>query len=1261
MNAESLAPPDADTWSTRDALGWMRLLAGTVHRLAWDGPSEGRDDALALFERSLRVAYLEEGEPRTIAVLADLWLMLALDRDVLGTAWQVEELLPKRLGASLRPLLDLRSNEPALRVLWRPVRFARARERLHELVSHQPNLRASPAPELWGEAREEANQLLRLSREAERPPKQRGRLLTSEPEAWASEPRGTHQLLRGVKVWNTLVERLRRTQEEARALVESWTREPVPSSPLPKEWRALVQAACPSAPELAQLWLFDLELSEGEPPRALKPEHQAVALAAAMRSIDAHGQIRALSLADELAALNPDADPAPWAEEARRVQAELLDAADGLSQRAKRRLAACDDDELRARLNEVVEQLAEAQQQLNQRHSREAEAWVQLARQTLDDAVQDAELAQDEAVVADLHRRLVAAGALPASLGADALLADPEAPERLRETRAAMEAAWRAANEEVSESMQPLAARVALMHGAADRRLAGEVLGHARSALAAGDLRRARSAVERVRVLVAGAAQAMVQRLDPGLVSLLLRARKASFRPSELHTLEQELLRVRDRQDAGLRTDTQRAALSALVDAMERGQTSHLALLVVGAEDETLRPVCWWESAVSVAPERVAQLRLTAAGVVPGKLYLSEAVEGALVPTKLAARRERLIPVVQAAGGLGEAPALPPHLIGWSGRLYVASDGQVHGPYLATGEQVEAADPRGLVAAMREQDFWELFGLRELPAFDKPERHVIDPPDLTEMVQQGGRLLDRQRPEDDERWLQTLLDGMDGVPPDAISHAIQRLESMDLPPEVLESRLSRLRLVLAAARQLTHARGAAVRAWLNAPEGGRAIAEAARLLVAERTELLDEAIVAERARVRDEVEALRSEQARAAEELVRVRDELAAVEQVRDDARFALLMRWGVGQGSAPVTPTARPPGRAPEVELMPVSQLDALVRSAAEALEEPVAEVGNLLLTLATGWWTLLAGPPGVGKSSRVRRFLHRLGQGPEHGRYLELVVRREWHDDAALFGFWHPGEQQWSPSSEGLVERLLEAEAARARGDAGLFACVLEELNLAAPEHYLARPLSALEDVVPRIRLYGPELAVRNAAAYPPSLTVGENVRFLATVNVDETVERLSPRFLSRVSVLWMEPDVDALLSGARMVLPDPAPVRWTDVRLLTEAAGDGELGPIAPLIRLLHDEAVPGAPTPRAVQGIRRYLGASTGVLDPVDAQDFQVLQRVLPGLRGVGPRLREVYARLGDLLEARQWRRSAARVRAIREHGEAAGDFYDAFHG
>ncbi|MCK6525484.1 hypothetical protein L6R49_29095, partial [Myxococcota bacterium] len=90
------------------------------------------------------------------------------------------------------------------------------------------------------------------------------------------------------------------------------------------------------------------------------------------------------------------------------------------------------------------------------------------------------------------------------------------------------------------------------------------------------------------------------------------------------------------------------------------------------------------------------------------------------------------------------------------------------------------------------------------------------------------------------------------------------------------------------------------------------------------------------------------------------------------------------------------------------------------------------------------------------------------------------------------------------------------------------------------------------------------------------------------------------------------------------------------------------------------LPGAPTRRTITAIRRALAASEGVLPRADAEDQQLLQRVLPPLRGVGPRWRALLDELSGRLEAGGWRRAAAHTRALRERGEALGDWYDLFH-
>jgi hypothetical protein len=410
-----------------------------------------------------------------------------------------------------------------------------------------------------------------------------------------------------------------------------------------------------------------------------------------------------------------------------------------------------------------------------------------------------------------------------------------------------------------------------------------------------------------------------------------------------------------------------------------------------------------------------------------------------------------------------------------------------------------------------------------------------------------------------------------------------------------------------------------------------------------------------------ELEALRATRGPTAAELEALDEELATLDALLHDPRLGALSR-ALPQAVAPAAeaPPAAPPAplraaRGRAVAGMTLQQAIWRVAGQTWAFED----VANLLIAMLTGRWTLLAGLPGVGKSTFARSVLTRLGHGPATGRTLELVVRRDWQDDAPLFGFWHPTERRWEPSSEGLLEHLL-----RARDDAdqrlgGLYPVLIEELNLASPEHYLARLLSATEAKPPRLRLYGPDLHPENGARYPASFDLPSAARLVATVNVDDTVERLSPRFLSRASVIWIEPRAGAPRWRPEDDLIDAPPVSLPAL-LASVDRPPAPLGTLEGVIEHLRGLGLPGAPSRRTVVAISRALAASEGVLPRIEAEDQQLLQRVLPPLRGVGPKWRNLLDELSVRFEAGGWRRSAAHTRALRERGEALGDWYDLFH-
>ena len=286
-----------------------------------------------------------------------------------------------------------------------------------------------------------------------------------------------------------------------------------------------------------------------------------------------------------------------------------------------------------------------------------------------------------------------------------------------------------------------------------------------------------------------------------------------------------------------------------------------------------------------------------------------------------------------------------------------------------------------------------------------------------------------------------------------------------------------------------------------------------------------------------------------------------------------------------------------------------------------------------------ILSGLSGTGKSSLVNIYAKALGLNAsadlEDSQMLMVPVRPSWSDDADLLGYVDLAHMVYHAADSGFVDFLVRAQ--REENKNKLFLVCFEEMNLARVEHYFSQFLSILERPAGQreLQLYDKQYMGKlyNAADYPFQIEIGNNVKFIGTVNIDETTHHFSDKVLDRANVIELE-----VLNYA---------TEWQDKTFA--AVGKTQIWSTQDYEKLIVKEQIPDAREvrsllwevhcalqslspkygagPRVVKNVLKYLSnlPKEEALDFDRALDLQLVQRVLTKLRGVesvvGPVLQE----------------------------------------
>lgn len=333
------------------------------------------------------------------------------------------------------------------------------------------------------------------------------------------------------------------------------------------------------------------------------------------------------------------------------------------------------------------------------------------------------------------------------------------------------------------------------------------------------------------------------------------------------------------------------------------------------------------------------------------------------------------------------------------------------------------------------------------------------------------------------------------------------------------------------------------------------------------------------------------------------------------------------------------------------------------------LADLTVLHLAAKTRPLILLAGPPGVGKSSLAHQYARLLGCSANAGSYCRIAVQANWTSDEPLIERHQRDPGLSSPSP--LLSKFLSHGH---RYEELLQVVLLDEFNLSRPEYYLSNVLSMMEAAGHED---GGKSASTSISHLPRTRDHHHRLLWIGTLNIDEVSRIPSDKIVDRAFVLEYLPNprwrmfrkapksielrrISEETWSSWCELPEEVPLP-PELEPLLEAmsssAGTWQSRPYldpTPSYRALRDVAAFIHYFDRLEISAEEFKEADGKDFIRMDAVDRAVCARVFPRIRGERSSIEGVLKRLSELLkpgDSSRWERCYARVTSMSQQLES----------
>lgn len=337
-----------------------------------------------------------------------------------------------------------------------------------------------------------------------------------------------------------------------------------------------------------------------------------------------------------------------------------------------------------------------------------------------------------------------------------------------------------------------------------------------------------------------------------------------------------------------------------------------------------------------------------------------------------------------------------------------------------------------------------------------------------------------------------------------------------------------------------------------------------------------------------------------------------------------------------------------------------------------------NLYICLSQNLLTVFSGRPGCGKTSICHIMAHVLGslsfeteaKVDNVNRFLPVSVERGWTSKRDFLGYFNPLTKRFeTPDPRRYLAIQTLDEENKNHLNKFPYIVLLDESNLSPMEYYWADFMNMGQDVGCMNTL-----SLGDGTLYK----VPSTLRFLATINNDQTTENLSPRLIDRACVITL-PDTSWETFGQTVEIPkvDDEQIRIVDWKTLQDVFSynacakeiekyeEKITGILTSIYKSMTELGL--HPSPRTQKAILAYVAAGTKWFEKEADQaftfntaiDYAVSQKLLPSISLVGDKYTPRLEELQNILETNDLTRSAMMLQTMIERGNASMNLYSFF--